>query len=312
MRPLWITSHVSLDNIIRACYTSSMKNKKYGIVQLKRDFPNEEACLDLIFDALHSRKCSCGGNYSRLQGRRQFQCSKCRYQIAPTAGTIFHKSDTPLTLWFYAIFIFSTAKSGISAKEMERQLGVTYKCAWRILSNIRKALPQGESKLSGDVEMDEAYFGGKGNAGRDNENLSQVMANKSVVIGAIERGGNMKAEVVPNAKAKTIGNFLWKNVAQENTRLMTDSSNRYGMVAMGYDRHAVDHHREEYVRGDVHINHVEAFWSHVKRSIKGTHKVISRKYLQSYLDGFVWHYNNRHSDSERFSSLLGALLRPAK
>lgn len=289
-----------------------VKNKKYGIAQLKRDFPNEEACLDFIFDTLHSRDCSCGGKYIRLRGRRQYQCSKCRYQIAPTAGTIFHKSDTPLTLWFYSIFVFSNAKSGLSAKELERQLGTTYKTAWRILNRIRKAIPKDEGKLKGDVEMDEAYFGGKGNAGKDNKDLGAVMAKKAVVLTAVERGGRMKAKVAPNAGAKTIGNFLSENVEIENTRLMTDKSNRYNKVARGYDRHAVDHHRGEYVRGDIYINHVEAFWSHVKRSIKGTHKVISREHLQSYLDGFVWHYNNRHSDSERFSSLLGALLRPVR
>ena len=99
---------------------------------MERDFPNDEAVLDFLFDAQHSRKCSCGGHYTLKTGRRQFQCSKCRFQIAPTANTLFHKSDTPLTLWFKAILTFSNAKSGISAKEMERQLEVTYKTAWRI------------------------------------------------------------------------------------------------------------------------------------------------------------------------------------
>ena len=294
------------------------KATKYSLVDLKRDFSNDAVAVEFIFDARHSRKCSCSGVYQplfkwdteqkKLIGRRQFQCSTCRYQIAPTAGTIFHKSDTPLSLWFHAIWVFSNAKSGISAKEMERQLGVTYKTAWRILKLIRTALGQGGKKLKGDVEMDEAYFGGHHYGGKNNKQLGRSMRKKSVVIAAVKRDGAMKAEVVPNATADTIGQFLNKNVAKDGTRLLTDESNRYDRVAKGYDRHMVNHSQSEFVRGDVHINHIETFWAHVKRSMKGTHKVISKQYLQSYLDGFVFHYNNRSNDNQRFVDLLSILL----
>lgn len=130
----------------------TLKSKtKYGLAQLRKDFPNNQKCLQFAFDALHSRECSCGGVYAPVKGRKQFYCSKCRFQIAPLAGTIFHKSDTPLTLWWHALWVFSNAKSGVSAKEMERQLAVTYKTAWRMLHLIRKALQQ-DGKLSGDKE----------------------------------------------------------------------------------------------------------------------------------------------------------------
>lgn len=151
---------------------------KYGLKQFRKDFPTERACLDFIFEALHTPECACGGSYTLRDGRRQYQCSKCRFHIAPTANTIFHKSDTPLTLWFHALWVFSNAKSGVSAKEMERQLAVTYKTAWRMLSLIRKALKQ-EGKLSGDVEMDTA------------------------VMGAVQRGGNARLIIVPDGKAQT-------------------------------------------------------------------------------------------------------------
>jgi transposase len=141
---------------------------KYTLRNLKADFPDNDACLDTLFLALHTKECSCGGEYHKIGNRRQYQCSKCRFQIAPTADTIFHKSVTPLTFWFHAIFIFSNAKSGISAKELERQIGVTYKTAWRMLKLIREALSQGNGKLSGDVEMDETYHGGQAKAGRNN------------------------------------------------------------------------------------------------------------------------------------------------
>ncbi|HEY4514247.1 MAG TPA: hypothetical protein VJH69_02885 [Candidatus Paceibacterota bacterium] len=127
-----------------------MTNGRYGIVSLQKQFPNDGACLEFIFDALHSRICSrrvgrdlwtaCGGTYRRISARRQFQCSKCRLQIAPTSGTVFHKSDTQLVLWFHAILAFLNAKGGISAKQLERDLEISYKCAWRILGLIRRIL----------------------------------------------------------------------------------------------------------------------------------------------------------------------------
>ena len=117
-----------------------MENKKYGIASFRRQFPDEDSCLQFIFDALYERKCSCGGIYRKIDGRRQFQCSKCRFQIAPTARTLFHKSNTPLVLWFHAILAFLNAKGGISAKQLERDLEVSYKCAWRIWTLIRSIL----------------------------------------------------------------------------------------------------------------------------------------------------------------------------
>ncbi len=284
-----------------------LKEDRYGIKSLHRDFPTDEACLEFIFNALHSKTCSCGGIYRLISGRRQFQCSQCRFQIAPTANTIFHKSETPLTTWFSAILIFSNAKSGISANELARQLELYYKTAWRILYLIRKALTQDTDKLSGDVEMDGAYFGGRRYGGKDNKG-SKALKAKSAVMAAVERGGDIKAEVVSDMTADSHWGFIQKNISQTNTRLLTDKSNRYDNAASGYKRESVDHGRKEYVRGDVHVNRIETFWSHVKRSIAGTHKIISKEYFQTYLDGFVFHYNNRHSDKERFSALLGILL----
>src|SRR3989338_4772322 len=288
------------------------RENKYSVSDLKRDFPNDEACVRLIFDTLHKDTCSCGGRFSHMNGYRKFQCSKCRFKISPTARTIFDHSSTPLTLWFHAIFVFSNAKSGISAKEMERQLGVTYKCSYRILSLIRKALEQSTDKLSGDVEMDTAYFGGKGNAGKDNIFLKDVMRKKAVVMGAVERKGSVRLRVVPDATAQTHGEFLFKSIEKEGTQLMTDKTNRLNNVPVELNRHVIDHGRKEFVRGEVHTNTMDGFWSHIKRSIRGTYKVISKKHLQYYLDAFVFHYNNRYNDRERFSVLLGMILHGAR
>ncbi len=283
------------------------KIDKYSIKNLRKEFPNDNKCLDYLFETLHSWDCSCGGKYKRLKGRKQYQCSRCRFQIAPMAGTIFEKSTTPLTLWFHALFIFSNAKSGISAKEMERQLGVTYKTAWRILKLIRECLGQDNDKLSGKVEVDEAYFGGKGHGGKYNKNQRSVMADKAKVIGAIERGGKARVKQVPDLKAKTIIGFVYENIDPTETSMYTDESNRYDNLQYEYARHSVNHGKKEYARGIVHINSVEQFWSHVKRSLKGTHKVVSKKYLQSYLDAFVFHHNVRN-DRLRFEMLLSLVV----
>lgn len=288
------------------------RSAKYGVRELHRDFPTNEACLEFIFDSLHTRACSCGGTYSLMNKRRLFQCGKCRFQIAPTAGTMFHKSSTPLTLWFHAVMVFSNAKSGISAKQLERHLAVTYKCAWRMLVLIRKALQQFGKRLKGDVESDGAYFGGRKKAGKDNQYLSQAFQAKSVVLGALQRGGNLRALVAPNMKGLVIKDFIERNVEKSGTRLMTDGSRNFERVEKTYDRHSVDHHRGEYVRGDIHVNSMENFWSHAKRSITGTHKVISKKHAQSYLNAFVFHYNNRRNDRKRFLTLLEIVLHSAR
>lgn len=283
------------------------REQRYGVRSLQTDFPDDDACLDFIFDARHSRSCSCGGTYKRLSGRKQYQCSKCRFQIAPTAGTIFHKSDTPLTLWFQAILTFSNAKSSVSAKELERELEVTYKTAWRILSLIRKALKQDNDKLSGSVEIDTGYFGGKGYGGKYNKNQSAVILSKSIVAVAIQRGGEARAQVIEDASTYSMMQFIDAHIA-DGSRMVTDGSQVFKASAKTREHEAVNHRAKEYVRGDVHVNNVETFFGHLKRSMKGTHKAISKKHLQAYLDAFVFHYNNRHSDKARFEALLGKLV----
>jgi len=235
-----------------------------------------------------------------MKTRKKYQCTHCRFQVAPTAGTIFEKSKVPLTLWFHTLLVFSNAKSGISARVIERDLEITYKCAWRMLTLIRGALTQSDEVLRGDVEVDTGYFGGKGVAGKNNDRLGAVMKQKSVVFAAIQRKKAMRAEVKNDATAKAHELFVWKHVSTRGTRLMTDKANRFDRIALPYDRHAVNHSKGEYARGDIHINSTENFWSHVKGSIRGTHKKVSTKYLQSYLDGFVFHANNRGSDKGRF------------
>jgi transposase-like protein len=209
--------------------------------------------------------------------------------------------------------VFSNAKSGISGKQLERHLAVTYKCAWRILRSIRGVLQQFGRQLKGEVESDGAYFGGRKDSGKNNERLSQAVRAKTVVLGALERGGDVRAKVVPNLEAKTIRSFIVKNVdSTSRTLLLTDGASAYRQLVPDYDHHSVDHGKKEYVRGYVHVNSMENFWSHSKRSITGVHKSISKKHSQSYLNAFVFHYNNRHNDRKRFLTLLDIVLHAAR
>lgn len=208
--------------------------------------------------------------------------------------------------------VFSNAKSGLSAKQMERVLAVTYKCAWRMLFLIRKTLRQAEQKLFGYVESDGAYFGGRKKAGKDNKYLSQAFQAKTAALGAIQRGGNLKVEVVPNFKAAVVTNFMSKNIEKSGTLFLTDGGKPFQKPGFAYDHHSVDHHRGEYVRGYVHVNSMENFWSHSKRSITGVYKKVSKKHAQSYLNAFVFHYNNRYNDRKRFETLIQIVLLSAK
>jgi len=284
---------------------------KYGIRELHKHFPTSKSCLEFIFDSLHTRECSCGGTYVIRLKRKLFQCSRCHTQISPTAGTIFHKSSTPLILWFHALLMFSNAKSGISAKQLERHLAVTYKCAWRMLSLIRKTLIVADKRLQGYVESDGAYFGGRKKAGKDNVHLNQSFRAKTVALGALERGGDVKVSVVPNLEARTIEKFIMGNV-HEKSFLLTDGARGYRRLGRNYDHHTVDHHKGEYARDYVHVNSMENFWSHTKRSITGIYKKVSKKHYQSYFDAYSFLYNNRHNDRKRFEILLRLVLLSAK
>ena len=270
---------------------------KYTIKDLRRDFPDDDACLDYIFE----QKYPDVKGYHRVKGRKCYANSKGK-QIHPLAKTIFEKSSTPLTDWFYAIFLFSASRSGVPAKEIERQLGVTYKCAWRMAKSIRSLMKQDGDKLSGIVEVDETYWGGK-------RRMKVKMENKSAIFGMVERNGRVRAKRVPNRETHIILNNLKGNVAR-GSHLMTDEFRVYGKTPhLGYQRSSIKHGRRHYVRGNVHTNTIEGFWSQVKRSLNGRHHHVSRKHLQSYLDEFVFRYNLRTSEQPVFQHLLSRVVK---
>lgn len=177
---------------------------KYTIKDLRKDFPSDDACLDYIFEKKHPHKHE---DYYRVSGRKCY-ANSAGEQIHPLSGTIFECSSTPLTLWFYAIFLFVSSKNGVSAKELERQLGVTYKCAWRMAKQIRSLMTQSSDPLTGTVEVDETYTGGK-------NKMKDGRAKKSAVMGMVERKGRVRAMHVPNRETHTVFNTVKENVSKD-------------------------------------------------------------------------------------------------
>ena len=269
---------------------------KYTIKNLKIDFPNDEACLNFIFKNRWPKGLACtnceGKDFYPIKGRKSYAC-KCGHQVSPTEGTIFHKSSTSLTLWFHAIFLMSQSKNGVAAKELERQIGVTYKCAWRMARQIRLLMTDDDGPLGDNeiVELDETYVGGKANGKR-----GRGAAKKTPVFGVVERSGKLKTKVVLNVRKLTLMPLI-KDMVADNSVIVTDESNSYNDVKkIGHLHESINHSKGQYVDGDVHTNTIEGFWSQFKRSVHGTYHSVSRKHLQLYLDEFSFRYSHRKSN----------------
>lgn len=281
-------------------------SKTFTVQDFMRRFPDDDACLDHLMKIRHGEvlkcpKCGKGGRFARLRKHPAYSCPWCGHHIHPMQGTPFERSSTPLQKWFYAIYLFTTSRHGVPAKELQRQLGVTYKTAWRIGHEIRKYMAKvdGDDGLSGHVEVDEAYFGGKrpGKRGRG-------AAGKAVVFGMLERDGDVITRVVPNAQAKTIIPHIVEKVAT-GARLSSDEYAVYRQLARhGYDHRTVDHGREQWVDGDTHVNSLEGLWAQLKRSIRGTHIHVSPKHLSKYLGEFEFRFNLRRQPEAMFALLL--------
>ncbi len=236
--------------------------QKYTIEQFNQQFPNEDICLDWLRYKLYPAKILCPKckqptKHHRIRERKVYGCDSCGHQISPTAGTIFHKSPTPLRLWFYAIYLMAQTRTGIPAKHLERELGVTYKTAWRMFKQIRTLLEENDTMLSGTVEVDETYIGGKdGNrhANKKVGGLGRGDTGKTIVGGVVERKGKIIAKVIPNIQASTLLPMIEKHVLPAST-VYTDEFFGYNRVgSMGYIHRRVHHAAKVYVNGDVHTN----------------------------------------------------------
>lgn len=273
---------------------------KYTIKHFQKAFPNDDVCLAYMFARRWASKpCpSCGrtGTFSRIVERKQYACI-CGFQVAPTVGSIFEKSSTPLTLWFFAIYLFSQSKNGVSAKELQRQTGVTYKTAWRMAHEIRKLMEETSKKSGGTFEVDETYVGGrsKGTVGRGTK--------KRPVFGIVKRGGKIVTRHLPNVVRKNVMPVIFGTAAKGST-ICSDEYHLYKHAFPNMTHKTVNHGGKQWVSGVAHTNNLEGYWSHFKRALKGTYVHVSPKYLQAYLNEFSYRYNHRASASPIFSLLL--------
>lgn len=271
-------------------------------------FPTDNDCLAHLMkvrygDSLDCPKCKRHGKFYRIRKIPAYECQWCGHHVHPMAGTPFQDSHTPLQKWFYAMYLFTTSRHGVPAKELQRQLGLTYKTAWRMAHEIRKYMGEvdGDNGLSGHVEADETFVGGrrKGIRGRGADG-------KTVVFGMAERQGDVMTKVVPNAKRKTLYPIIERAV-QKGSTISTDEFRSYGTLGKrGYKHGTVEHGAKQYVNGIHHVNSLEGFWSQIKRSIKGTHVHVSKKHLAKYLGEFEFRYNMRAIPYLMFDRLLTA------
>lgn len=296
-------------------------DSQYSLMEFMQEFPDDTVCLEWLWrnryseDGEHALCSNCEAErvfrrYQTSQQRQSWTCVSCGHHVHPTAGTIFHKSSTSLHLWFYAMYLMTSTRCGISAKQLERELGVTYKTAWRMAKLIRgELMVQDDDPLSGEVEVDETYVGGRRKGtkrGRPSED-----SHKTLVLGMVERRGQVTAVTVRNARAQTLMPHVRERILPESI-VYTDELKSYnGLNRSGYQHRRIHHAEKVYVSGTVHTNTIEGFWSLVKRDISGVYHSVSSKYLQGYLNEYAFRYNHRNKMQQQFGTLLFRATLPA-
>jgi transposase-like protein len=246
-----------------------------------------------------------------LKTRRLWKCRSCKKQFSVKVGTIFEDSPVGLDKWLPAMWMLVNCKNGISSYELARDLGVTQKTAWFMLHRIRLATQAGTfEKLSGEVEADETFIGGKArnmHKGKRAEKITgRGSSGKVAVMGLLERHGEVRTKIVPDTKTRTLQVEVRENV-EPGSEVHTDALKSYRGLDAEYVHNVVDH-AERYVDGHVHTNGLENFWSLLKRGIKGTYVSVEPYHLFRYLDEQAFRFNERDGkDADRFSKTLGSV-----
>jgi transposase len=293
------------------------KHLRFTLQQFSEKFPNDEACLEYLKEKrypggiTYCEKCQQERKHHRVTGRPAYACDYCGKMISPMAGTIFAKSSTSLRTWFYAMYLMGSTRCGISAKQIQRETGVTYKTAWRIFKQVRSLLSDGDMQLEGPtVEVDETYMGGVRKYGRGRPMRGDKV--KTPVVAIVQRRGKVIAKTIPDVTEPTLSGIIKQHIVPESV-IYTDEFASYGRVPFLRDengkpfnfRHrTINHSKGEYVYKDIHTNSVEGFWMLVKTGIRGVYHSVSPKYLQTYLDEFTFRYNRRHEGNQQFNAIL--------
>lgn len=278
--------------------------KEISLKTFLRKYPHDEACLDEIFkkkypDGAYCEVCQKITAHFKLKGRFVYSCTWCRHQISPLVNTIFEHSTVPLRLWFYAIFLMTKTRSGISAKQLERELGVSYKTAHRMFKLIRRGMGSNGGKLTGDVEVDEAFFGGKGY----NRKYEWYEKEKQTVMGMVERRGKAQLKLIPDTSNATLLTEIEKQI-DKDARIISDQFPAYmKLPKLGYNHISVNHSKEVVSR-EAHTQNIENVWSNIKRGIYGVYRHVSNEYLQQYINEYTFRYNYRNEPEIMFDMLL--------
>ncbi len=286
-----------------------LKDQEINLVNLIERYHSEDSCRARLEelrwpDGIECPRCN-SKSVASVEDRHQYQCRSCRYQFSVTAGTIFHDSHLPLWKWFLAVYLIIESKKGVSANQLKRTLNVSYKTAWYLCHRIRAALNEVDAQLlKGIVESDETFVGGK----VEGEGHGYA-GNKTIVVGALQRGGNIVLQVVRGRDRETLHGFIRENVAGDVEAIYTDEWEAYKGIADEDTEHEMVKHSEgEYVRGDVHTNSLENVWSLLKRSIIGSYHQVSAKHLDAYLDELEFRFNNRENPYMFRDAMLKLLL----
>ena len=267
-----------------------------NLITLIERFRDEETCREYLEKLRWSEEVGCprcgDTSVSEISTRDQFDCNSCRYRFSVTSGTIFDNTNLPLWKWFVTVYLICESKKSISANQIKRTIGVSYKTAWHLCHRIRSAMRSevtGGPTLFGVVEVDETLVGGRRRGvGTGNR------VGKTWVAGAVQRGGEVRIEAVPNIKKATLHAFIQRNTRPDTEAIYTDELRSYLGIADHDTRHeTVRHSIEEWVVGDVHTNSVEGIWSLLKRSIMGAWHQVSAKHLDAYLSEVEFRINNR-------------------
>jgi transposase len=283
-------------------------------MEFMREYPNDAACLGRLWrdrfapDGHHAQcpRCEKERKFHRTKTRASYTCDTCGLHIHPMKGTIFQKSTTSLHLWFYAMYLMTSTRCGISAKQLERELGVTYKTAHRMMKKIRTDLmhDMDDPPLSGDVEVDETAIGGKARKHMDRFEAAAFREAKPTVLGMVERGGRVRARVIASRRGAPLSKAVLANVNPESI-LFTDDWASYKPLRRSYiDHRIINHSVGRYVEGSTHTNTIEGFFGNLKTGMRGVYKKVSPAYLQSYLDEYAWRYNARRDGRAMFEQLL--------
>ncbi|MCU1285020.1 MAG: putative Transposase [Acidobacteriales bacterium] len=274
------------------------------VIDLCQAFSSDERCRELLErlrwpDGAECLRCKGKGVVRLSTNSKVFWCAECDYQFSVLSGTIFHDTHLELIKWFTATYLLCESRKGMSANQIKRTLGVSYKTAWYLCHRIRAAMKDAEFKLSGIVEIDETYVGGKGKP------QSTKWLNKTPVIGIRERGGRLHFIKASNLTKEKMYDIIAKNVANDVEIIVTDESKLYNFDMTQFEKKhkTVCHSKGEYVRGEVYTNTVESAFSLLKRGIIGTWHRVSPKHLPAYLDEMTFRFNRR-KNSDLFLDTL--------